>query len=195
MSLSIYLGTKEDKAHKQVLLEDGFIPDDQHAFVYLRDICALAQKVLKDDKVDVVDLDRSTVSIHLPEGDVWVNCGALPVNDKIRFPAWDFRDDRNRNVTGTYQIKVKFDSPSIRRKDEFYDSSDDEYSEEDEFKKKKRKSKKIKEIVETVYLWKRMIEGLQNKRSQEIIKFKPREASELLGFPIKTLYDYMYSLK
>ena len=46
-----------------------------------------------------------------------------------------------------------------------------------------------------MYLWKKMIEGLKNKKSQAVVRFKPREAAELLGLPIKTLYDYMYSLK
>lgn len=194
MSLSIYLGTKEEKPHKEIKLDEKTVPDDQNGYVYLFELVRQAEENLEKDKDDRVSLKGSTVSVHLPEGDVWVNCGTLPVNQKIRFPAWDFRESY-RNVENYHQIKIKFDSADIRGKDEFYESSVDEYSEEDEFKKKKKKSKKIKEIVETVYLWKRMIEGLHNKKKQEMVKFKPREASELLGFPIKTLYDYMYSLK
>jgi len=85
----------------------------------------------------------------------------------------------------------------IRKKDEIYTSEEeDEYSDEEEFKKKKRKSKKIKQIVEIVYMWKKLVNGIKSRvYPDQIVKFKPKEAAEILGLPIKTMYDYMYSLK
>ena len=92
------------------------------------------------------------------------------------------------------QIKVKFDSIEIRKRYSLSQSNDDEYSEEDEFKKRKRKSKKIKEIVETVFVWKKLINGMRTAEG-DMVKFKPKESAQLIGLPIKTMYDYMYSLK
>ena len=92
------------------------------------------------------------------------------------------------------EINVKFDSIEIRRRDVIYQSSDDEYSDEEEYKKKKRRSKKIKEIVEIVYVWKKLINGVRSRDNSQV-KLKPKESAQVLGLPIKTMYDYMYSLK
>ena len=185
MSLEIYLGTTEDKPHK-VLQLDEQVTSSPSGFLSVQRIYRICVDALESDESDLVSLANSTMSIHAAQGDIWINCGVTPVNPNIRLPLYDFVDG----------VKVKFDSTDIRNRKEFYEESEnDEYSEEDEFKRKKRKVKKIKEIIETVFLWKKLTEGVASKKNHEIVKFKPKEASEIMGLPIKTLYDYMYSLK
>ena len=50
-------------------------------------------------------------------------------------------------------------------------------------------------MAETVYVWKQFTEGVPSFKDNKMVTFKPRESAEIMGTPIKTLYDYMYSLK
>lgn len=94
-------------------------------------------------------------------------------------------------------FRVKLNSAQITKKllHSEYASDIDEYSDEEETKKKKKRAKNIREIIELVYLWKHLTSGVRSKVPNEEIKFRPKEAAELVGVPLKTMYDYMYSLK
>lgn len=92
---------------------------------------------------------------------------------------------------------MKFSSFAIAKKISHsdYGSDIDEYSDEEEPKKKKKRAKNIREIIELVYLWKHLTTGVKGIKPNEEIRFRPKEAAELIGIPLKTMYDYMYSLK
>ena len=99
------------------------------------------------------------------------------------------------------KVNLKIDGDYIRTRD--LDKSEEGYSDEPEYQRKKRKIKKIREIIETVYLWRLQVAGLKSQeqgaevqiKEEEAVQFKPKEAAEIIGLPIKTIYDYMYSLK
>jgi len=89
--LQIYLGQEEETCNKEVLLplldggSKGFL-DRADGFIPLSDLYEVAIQNISAD----VPIQGSVISIYLPEGDIWVNCGQCPPNPKIRFPAWDF---------------------------------------------------------------------------------------------------------
>ena len=94
------------------------------------------------------------------------------------------------------KIGIQFDSEELRKSQEVLNSSEDEYSDEEVNKRSnKRKPKTIKDIIEMIYIWNQLMKGIPSFKDGQPVQFKPKEASEVLGLPLKTIYDYKYFLK
>lgn len=61
-------------------------------------------------------------------------------------------------------------------------------------KRHRAKRRRIRDIVEIVYMWRALTRGVESRVGGEV-KFSNKDAAELLGVSYKTMSDYRYSLR